>query len=488
MTEKSFKDDVYTFEVAANEEITERSGVVVICDDAGVCLPCSVKQAGAAPFFSISPEKVDMKADGGTFTVTVTANHPYHLSSTPDWVTEKSFKDDVYTFEVGFNASSSERSGVVVICDDAGVCLSCVVRQEGVKPFEVNPNKVNVSYEGGTFDITVTSSYGYHLSGKPDWVKEKSVNGKVHTFEVGPSSLAEARTGAITFCDDVGTCLSVTVRQEGDPEAIDWDREFFRNHLMMNFISAVSWNYLPYKGALEKAYDLSSVNPVTVNFHLWDEYELDGIGGLAAMYGIGSPCRSILDGRRRFSSWTGKQQTISDFMDYVAETEANYPITSTIGFDSSFSGRELDLDLRLYFKQSGKYKVSVFILESGVIGEQYDDEQGIIEQYRHDDVVRLALTDFEGNAINASAHSVKKIHYSAAIPEKYDKDKLSVVVIVQRAFGSQRKIVDEGYDYGDYYVDNCVSGKTGVVVPPALVSAAGGNGNEDVTNGEPVNW
>jgi len=488
VTQKSLKDNVYTFEVAENKDLTERSGVVVICDDAGVCLPCSVKQAGAAPFFSISPEKVDMEAEGGTFTVTVTANHSYHLSSTPDWVTEKSFKDDVFTFEVGFNASSSERSGVVVICDDEGVCLSCVVRQEGVKPFDINPKSVNVSYQGGTFEITVTSSYGYHLSGKPDWVTEKSVNGKVHTFEAGPSSLPDARTGAITFCDDVGTCLSVTVRQESDPESIDWNRDFFRNHLMMNFICAGSWDYPSFKRALEKAYALSSVSPVTVNIHMWDEYELDNPGGLTGLYRIGSPCVSILDGRRRFTSWYNEQRIISNFKDYVTETEANYPVASAIGFNSSLKGRELDLDLKLYIKQSGDYKVSVFILEGGVIGQQYDTDLGIIEQYRHDDFARLALTDYEGDAFKASARSIKKLHYSIAIPEEYDKDRLSVAVIVQRAFGSQRKIVDEGYDYGDYYVDNCVSARTGVVVLPALVSAAGGNGNEDVTNGEPVNW
>ena len=571
VTEKSFKDDVYTFEVAANEEITERSGVVVICDDAGVCLPCSVKQAGAAPFFSISPEKVDMKADGGTFTVTVTANHPYHLSSTPDWVTEKSFKDDVYTFEVaenkdltersgvvvicddkgtclsctvkqdgadvfrispenvefdaeggtfditvtatrsyhisstpdwvtqksvkdnvytfevGFNSSESERSGVVVICDDKGICLSCIVKQEGVKPFDVNPKQVNVRYDGGTFEVKVTSSYGYHLNAKPDWVTQKSVKDKVHTFEVGPSPTSDVRSGVITFCDDKGTCLSMTVRQDGDPNMIDWNREFYHNPMILSFICTGSWGYRKYRSAIEEAFGQMPAKPILVNLHMWDDFELNNVQTLRDRYVIYSPITSIIDGRRRVGEYQDKDIVISKIKEYVEETEANYPVASAIGFESSVSGQKLDVDVMLYFKLAGDYKVTVFVSESGVVAGQYDDDEEYIENYRLDDFVRMVITDIDGDPVSASALSSKKLHYSISIPSGINKDNLKVTVAVQRAYGSQRRIGDDGYDYGEYYFDNCATGKVGKAVPPAMKNDAGG-GNEDVTNGDPVNW
>ena len=69
----------------------------------------------------------------------------------------------------------------------------------------------------------------------------------------------------------------------------------------------------------------------------------------------------------------------------------------------------------------------------------------------------------------------------------YKKENLRILVIVQRAFGSQPIIVDEGYDYGGYYVDNCISGKVGSTLAPSLVGETNG-GNEDFTGGKPIDW
>jgi hypothetical protein len=483
VTQKSQKDNVYTFEVAANTDTSERSGVVVICDETGTCLPCSVKQAGFVPVFSISPEKVEMAAEGGTFDITVTANTPYHISSTPDWVTQKSQKDNVYTFEVGFNEGSSERSGVIVICDEVGTCLSCTVRQEGVKPFDVSPKQVNVRYDGGTFDITVTSSYGYHINSKPDWVTEKSVNGKVHIFEVGPSSLSEARSGAITFCDDVGTCLSVSVRQEGDPESIDWSKDFFHSSLLMVFTSTEMSRYPSFRTQVADILSQSALSAEIINLHTSGKLGSIDISSLLQSYNLNNFPAIVVDGRRVLMFYNGGQANLKA---YLNETQVNNQVSSAIGMESSFTGQDLGLDVRIYLKDAGRYKVTVFITESGIIPPQRDIS-GTDEHYRHDDVARAVLTDVQGDPFTASANSVKKLHYRFNVPSGYEKDNLKILVVVQKAFGSGSRIVDDGADYGDYYVDNCVSGKAGTLVQPSLVSGTGG-GIEDVTNGEPVNW
>lgn len=487
VTESSVNGQTYSFEVGANPGTEERSGAIVFCDEEGVCLACNVKQAGGAPVFSISPQKVDMDAAGGTFTVTVTANHPYHLSSTPDWVSQKSFENDVFTFEVAANETVEERSGVVVICDEEGVCLSCNVKQEGVKPFSISPMQVRIGKDGGTFDVTVTSSYGYHLSGKPDWVTEKSVKDKVHTFEVGASPTSEVRSGAITFCDDAGTCLSMTVRQDGDPDIIDWSRDFYHNPFVMNFVSTGSWGYRKFRAALEEAFAQISKRPVTVNMHVWDAFALGDITNTVMdKYGVKNVLTSIIDGRRRLNMYEEEDFGLC-LKNYISETEANYPVTTAVGFESSISGQKLDLDVRLYFKQAGDYKVTVFVSESGIVAGQYDDDDEYIENYLQDDIVRMLLTDAEGDAVTASARSIVKRHYSANVPAGCNKENLKLQVVVERTFGTQRKLVDEGCGSGGYYVDNCASGKVGTLVRPAFAEEAGG-GNEDVTNGDPVNW
>ena len=171
---------------------------------------------------------------------------------------------------------------------------------------------------------------------------------------------------------------------------------------------------------------------------------------------------------------------------YLKETQVNYQVSSAIGMESSFTGQDLGLDVRIYLKDAGRYKVTVFITESGIISPQRDIS-GTDEHYRHDDVARAVLTDVQGDPFTASANSVKKLHYRFNVPSGYEKDNLKILVVVQKAFGSGSRIVDDGADYGDYYVDNCVSGKAGTLVQPSLVSGTEG-GIEDVTNGEPVNW
>ena len=229
MKQKSQKDNVYTFEVEANPDTKERSGVVVICDDRGTCLPCTVKQAGK-DVFEISPTEVSMESGGGTFDVTVTATRSYHISSTPDWVKQKSQKDNVYTFEVEANPETTERKGVVVICDDKGTCLSCTVKQAGKDVFEISPMEVSMESDGGTFEVTVTATRSYHVSSTPDWVKQKSQKDNVYTFEVEANPDTKERKGVIVICDDKGTCLSCTVKQAGvklyltvEPESVEFD-------------------------------------------------------------------------------------------------------------------------------------------------------------------------------------------------------------------------------------------------------------------------
>ena len=58
----------------------------------------------------------------------------------------------------------------------------------------------------------------------PEWIREKSVNGKVHKFRVEGNPNAQERSGVVVFCDEKGTCLPFTVKQAARPEgaAEDW--------------------------------------------------------------------------------------------------------------------------------------------------------------------------------------------------------------------------------------------------------------------------
>lgn len=167
--------------------------------------------------FDITPRKVELLAGGGNFEITVTTSHNYHLDSKPDWITEVSVKNQVHTFKADANTSTENRSGVVVFCDDKGTCIPCSVSQDGYGPFSLSPTSVELESEGGTFEISVSCSTGYHIDSKPDWVIDVTPDshGKVHVFQVGAITKEEPRSGIVVFCDDLGTCIPCKVTQKG---------------------------------------------------------------------------------------------------------------------------------------------------------------------------------------------------------------------------------------------------------------------------------
>jgi hypothetical protein len=171
---------------------------------------------------------------------------------------------------------------------------------------------------------------------------------------------------------------------------------------------------------------------------------------------------------------------------FVDEQESNYPVVSTMGYASSFSGNTLDINLKLYLKKADSYKVNVIITESGIVDYQADNYDGNSNNYVHNDVARIAVTNAMGEEFTtAQDNSIVKKTYSVNIPTSYNKDKLKILVFVQRKFGTQQ-VLQSGIS-GEYYIDNCAIGKAGGQLSPAVGNDAGA-GNEDLGSGNPINW
>ena len=145
VTEKSVNGKTHTFKVASNTESEERSGIVVFCDDEGTCVSCAVWQA-AGGAFTLTPASVEVNAIGGTFTVKVACSTGYHINSKPSWINDITDATAIqeHMFKVEQNGSENERSGVIVFCDDQGICLPCTVKQKGREPDSVGGGNEDV--------------------------------------------------------------------------------------------------------------------------------------------------------------------------------------------------------------------------------------------------------------------------------------------------------------------------------------------------------
>ena len=462
----------------------------------GKTASCKVTVKTDLPF-SLSPTSVQLEATVSTFDVTVTCSTTYHLNSKPDWITEKSVNGKVHTFEAAENTSTDERSGVIVFCDDKGTCLPCNVKQNGQEnpdvPFSLSPTTVNLGSSASSFDVTVTCSTTYHLNSKPDWITETAVNGKVHTFTAAENTSAADRSGVIVFCDDKGTCLPCNVKQkrkEGDnPGGFDWTKEFYHQSLFMRF-TATWCGYCPMMAEAAKRAQQKHPGKIQVmNLHAsGSDLYFSEVGSLESAYGISGYPQGVMDGRKSISNSSSIDNTASSIETALTQLENAVRPVTTVAWNSTLSGRSLSIDLDVYIKVAGSYKVTVVLTESNIINYQEDYNDGNHANYQHNDVVRMAVSSINGDpfTVNENNHIEKK-SYQVVIPAEYNKDNMSILVYIQRAYGEGVSRI-EGSDYSGWYVDNCNAGKAGGSMNPAIAKDGSGGENEDVIGGNPINW
>lgn len=493
VTEQSVENQVHTFIVGANSSLEGRSGVLVFCDDTGICLPCTVTQAGKEASLTLWKENLEFGLQGGSTGVEISSNVCWTATSDQTWCTVTPAEgegDGTLTIQVSEFKQQGIRKATVTVSGEGGVSKTLTVEQEGIVPFSVSPTQVNLGMDGGTFEVQVKSSYGYHVSSQPDWVTEITENAanKVHKFQVGAAPTSESRSGVVVFCDDEGVCLPVNVKQEGNPDAIDWSRAFHHRSLFMRF-TATWCGYCPNMADMVKMAQAQHPGKIeALNLHAYGStLYFSPIEKWASQFDVTGYPSGVFDGRKKVPNY-GPEYGAEFIGQLLEESEQKYPVKSAVGFNSSLNGQNLSIDLKLFIREAGNYKVTVLVTESGIVAEQSDYERGTQSNYIHDNVARVAITDITGVAFTVtSGNSIKKLSYSVTIPSSYQKDNLKILVIVWKAFGQQPKIVDEGSSYGDYYIDNCASGKAGASLAPALSGDATG-GNEDIQNGNPVNW
>ena len=488
--EKSVENQVHHFTAEASDTAEERSGVISFCSDEGSCLPCVVTQKGNK-VLKVSPETLSFEMAGGSQEVAVTSTLEWTASSSASWCTVSPASGSG-SGTLSVKAESYEQQGsrsATVTLKAGDIERTVSVEQEGIVPFAVSPTLVDLGSEGGYFDVTVTSSYGYHLTGTPEWISETGVSGKVHTFLAEANAVEEDRSGVVTFCDDQGACLSVFVRQaahEAGPDEVDWDKEFYHRSLFMRF-TATWCGWCPRMASSVKL--AQSQNPGKI-----EAISLHGSGSnlyfstgstLENQYGITGFPTGVMDGWKKVSNYS-TDVTAGIISDALQAREAAFSTATAVGWTSSFSGQKLTLETYVFCKEAGDYKYTVLLVEDGIVGYQADYENGAHDEYHHDGVVRMALSSISGETISATTdRTVTTKKFTATLPSSYVKENMRIVVYVQRAYGSLSPI--EGADFTDYFVDNCATGKAGNDHCPAVVSSAGG-GNEDLGNGNPVNW
>lgn len=361
--------------------------------------------------------------------------------------------------------------------------------------FEFSPGPFYVSVKGGDITIDISTNMDYTVDiANPEWISLISGEGVKEgelVFRVAENKSGSERTGIIMLCAGAN-CYNVEVRQRAGTQGGDeelFNKTFYHRSLAMRFTA--DWcGYCPnmaegFHMAQEQAPDKIEL----VSYHASSSgLAFSSTPTLMSQYGITGFPTGIVDGRTLIQNYD-KSYIASYVIDAMNETEENYPTASGISFNSSISGQTLSADITLYLKKAGDYKVTVVVLEDGIVGYQANYYTGTVYDYVHDGVARIALSDISGDMFSADSDNVTKtFSYNAVIPSEYNKDNLRILVYVHRAYGSQ-PVISSG-DYGDYYIDNCASGKAGTDLDLMTLEDMDnvGGGNEDFGNDDRHEW
>lgn len=375
--------------------------------------------------------------------------------------------------------------------DDRNVYVKVSTRENW---FEISPATFDVSAAGEEIKVNISTDQDYTVNiANPDWISLVSGEGVKEgeiVFKVEENTAAE-RTGVIQFCTGAN-CYKVEVRQKAGTQGVDeelFNKTFYHRSLAMRFTA--DWcGYCPnmaegFHMAQEQAPDKIE----SVSYHgSGSGLAFPFTSVLTGQYSVSGLPTGIVDGRTLIQNYD-KSVIASRVVEAMYETEENYPTASGISFNSSISGQTLSADVTLYLKKAGDYKVTVVVLEDGIVGYQANYYTGTTYDYVHDGVARIALSDISGDTFSTDSDNVTRtFSYNAVIPSEYNKNNLRILVYVHRAYGSQ-PVISSG-DYGEYYIDNCASGKAGASLELITVEDMDnvGGGNEDFGNDGRHEW
>ena len=450
------------------------------------------------PFFSISETAFDFDVPGGQFRVSVTSSGDYSVRELPAWVSEVSVEPlpgqphtREHTFSVAANTSGKARKATIEFANGAGMVLKVKVSQK--EPyFTVSDTEVGFSASSSSKRIVVSSSVDWTVTADPeaDWIsvspKRGSGNGAVSVgVEENTSSVARA-TFIVIAAADGSAEYTVSLIQSGatGEESEAWmELPFYHRSLAMRF-TATWCTWCPYMGAaITRVQEMYPDKILHLALHGGgSDLQTIEVGELMNYYkGIGYPT-GIVDGRRNITNTDNVEEVAERFATAFLETEENYVTASGLAIRSAADGPRVSIDIDGYFKTAGDYKITVLLLEDGIVHPQVNGG----DDYVHNHVARVLATDLLGDSFTIGKDLTKKsFHYEVSVGPNFKLENMYVLAYIQKPFGAAPKLQSD--DYGDYYVDNCATAPVGDDLKLKLVGdqggSGGGQGNEGVTPG-----
>ena len=344
----------------------------------------------------------------------------------------------------------------------ACIMLSCNLPNEGPQTppeFSITPKSINLPVDGGEFDITVVSTdVNYDITIVNDWIKELSRSGERKTgetirFQASANDSGQERSGLISVCTKDGSCIPVTVNQAAVKTPV-------HNNIAFRFTG--TWcGWCPY---MDEAFHTVAADETArfnyIAFHSGDAMAISDGNKLVNYYNVTGFPTGVLNGWSQIDNYREISYTASCIKEAISQFEKAFPCEVGIGISSSLVVNFLSINATVDAPE-GDYLIAAFILESGIVEPQYYTTGSYINDFVHDNVARKTLSDSPYGDAFTSTGEPSAFDWSFIIPSSWNwnKDNLSVAVIVMRAYDSASQKNDNNYP--DNYVVNSVIAPVG---------------------------
>ena len=446
--------------------------------------------------FKVTPSDILLESPKGEeCTVEVTSTSEYEVS-VPEWMTmgdvvgfETNRYVKIHHFIADANEGKASRSGEIVFTNAERKVLRVRVKQACAN-LTVDATELQFPENGGPRYFNITSSLSWTVSSDADWCSVEPEAGKGDskiTVRATANENASARTCMLTvLSEDWSFMYTIPVVQSGKKpngggSNEDWkELPFVHQSVAMRF-TATWCGWCPRMNkTIKRAQELYPDKIQHLALHGGgSDLQFDSVGALMDLYGISGFPTGVVDGRKQVQN--GEiESTAQSIVQIVKETETTYGTASGVDINSSVSGRKAFVSVGVYLKKAGNYKITVLLVEDGIVNPQTDYEEGDHPKYIHDCVARIAMSNVLGDAFNAAADfSEKHFDYSVDVPDGYNMANMRVLVYIQRALGN-------------YFIDNCATIELGGSLLLALEGGTGGGGsggddNEGIKPGDDIN-
>lgn len=418
-------------------------------------------------------QEIILDSDGGSEIIRFTAPQNWHVepSEGSDWLSLSPLEGEAGTGRVKVkaeaNTSGGTRRAEFSVCSGDQSLQFHVIQDHFEMIFEVPETKMHVSASGGILPIPINTNQSFDVICGQEWIVPSPSQGKRPEYvvvAVEPNLIGASRTSEIVISSDMAD-VTVTVTQDAAEGALaQWTEKSFASRSLAMRFTATWCGYCPMMGkAFDMAKDQMDGSLELVSLHgSKSDLEFSGTNQLGRRFAIDGYPTGVVDARASIPNYESTATTASVAVQVAQETKESYPTVSGIAVDSYISGTELTVFVPIYFHKADTYRVTVLLLEDGIVGYQ----NGGGNSYTHNDVARYAFTSMSGESVKIeSDNTVWSNVYTAKVSTAWNPENLKVLVYVERPYGDRARVEGvNGAQYGDYggnYIDNCRVVKVG---------------------------